>query len=81
MHPPHDPLKFSLVGDRPSQPLVLFLGEGDGDRFRGHLASPDVSAALLSGVALEDGALADIADAAQPALESPIALGEALGRT
>ena len=73
MHPPHDSLKFSLVGDRPSQPLVLFLGEGDGDGFRGHLASPDVSTALLIWGALEDGAVADITDAAQPALELPIA--------
>lgn len=68
----HDPIEFPLVGYGSAQPLVLFLGQGDGDGLGLHFASPNVGAALLAGATLEDAALAEIAGLAQSPLEPAV---------
>ena len=75
MHPSYDYLQLPLVAHGLSKPLVLFLGQGDGDDLALDLARPDIAAALLVGGALEDAALAEVANVGQLSLEAAVIAG------
>ena len=69
LHLLHDALQLPLVSYGLLEPVILLLGQRDGDRLGLDLARPDIAAALLTGRAFEYTALAEIAQPSQLALK------------